>query len=81
MGEWYPPAKEGNLTYSALLENPNIGFFNEQIVDSQNQGIGPYRIYYSGLNDQGLWTFKVQVISKDPLKYNSYFSTAKNLLD
>jgi hypothetical protein len=80
MGEWNPPGKEAGLTYSAILENPNIGFFDEQVINSQNQGTGPYRIYYSGLNDQGLWSFKVQILSKDPLKYNSYYSTAKKFI-
>jgi hypothetical protein len=76
-GEWFPPNQEQNLVYSTILENPNIGYYNEQIIDSSNQGSGPYRVYYSGLNDQGLWTFKVQVISQNLLKYNSQFSMAK----
>ena len=77
IGQWYPANQEQNLTYATILENPNIGYYNEKIIDTTMQGSGPYRVYYSGLNDQGLWTFKTQVISKDPLKYNSQYSMAK----
>lgn len=80
VGEWYAPLKEAGLTYSISLENPNIGFFNEQIIQTSSTDTGPYKIYYSGLNDQGLWTFKAQVVSKNPLKYNSFFSTARKFI-
>jgi hypothetical protein len=80
VGEWYAPSKEAGLTYSVYLENPNIGFFNEQVIQTSTTDIGPYKIYYSGLNDQGLWTFKAQVISKNTLKYNSFFSTTRKFI-
>ena len=80
VGEWYAPSKEAGLTYSVTLENPNIGYFNEQILSVSSIDTGPYKIYYSGLNDQGLWTLRAQVISKNSLKYNSFFSITRKFI-